>query len=191
MVALRRKTTRPDQSLTDWLLFRRSYYSERAALCTFFFGSVSWSLADRNVSFPLPKEGKRSSKNFRCLPTGMLDFQTLQEGHLNKYTKLSLRLKGSDMHIFSPGLLQIGMFHFHFLKRGWPDQSLTDWLKFRRSYYPERAALCTFCKQIVSWSLADRNASFPLPKEGKRSSICFWLLADRNARFSKSTSRTP
>ena len=118
MVALRRKTTRPDQSLTDWLLFRRSYYSERAALCTFFFGSVSWSLADRNVSFPLPKEGKRSSIVFRCLPTGMLDFQTLQEGHLNKYTKLSLRLKGSTMHIFFPGLLQIGMFHFHFLKRG-------------------------------------------------------------------------
>ena len=141
--------------------------------------------------FHFLKRGSARQFFFRCLPTGMLDFQTLQEGHLNKYTKLSLRLKGSNMHIFFPGLLQIGMFHFHFLKRGWPDQSLTDWLKFRRSYYPERAALCTFFAKGFSWSLADRNASFPLPKEGKRSSILFWLLADRNARFSNSTRRTP
>ncbi len=48
----------------------------------------------------------------------MLDFKTLQEGRLNKYTKLSLRLKGSTMLICFSGPLQIGMFHFHFLNRG-------------------------------------------------------------------------
>ena len=118
MVALRRKTTRPDQSLTDWLLFRRSYYSERAALCTFCLAVFPGRLPIGMSHFHFLKRGIARKLFFRCLPTGMLDFKTLQEGHLNKYTKLSLRLKGSTMHIFFPGLLQIGMFHFHFLKRG-------------------------------------------------------------------------